>query len=641
MEQAKWRFAPNGNAGYTGINDSGIETFSARVMHSLVRETIQNALDARKDESEPITVEFKEFEMLAKDFPDYEGFSESIHACLRDNEDDDANAFFKRAVEIIDGKQNQVIRVLRISDRNTIGLQGAVTGEKGSNWSRLIKERGSSNKNKTAQGSFGIGKSAPFACSDLRTVFYSSLCEEKNGSRVSSNIGVARLISFKDKRFKTDTEDGWTTGTGFYSDNNKLNAILQAANFDPKYHRDTTGTDIYIMGFIPVENFADEVKKYVLLNFLVSIWNGMLSVNINGEEINRENLQVYIRGLNAEDGKDIKYLKDYYDLLVRSDSGVKVISLNADEYGKEYGFDNGECELRLKEGQGLNSRILLTRKSGMRLFEQDRISSSIEFTGVLLMTGPHMNAAFRALEVPSHDAWAPDRLKEIKKKKQAEKMLKGFRKYMRDCVRNTFGNTDVEQLNAFGMAEFLPDDLNNTNKNDAKETMGGDIAEIREKEINVAKPKARSIEKTKTNGGGTGAAVKVSTHTHEGTSGKKNNTGTDGDEIETYKYKEIPIQARVRSADPRKGQCYIEYIAPKKIKRAKLVLLITNERGVSNNSLTIKSANLLVGNGHIDSCHGNEIFLTDIAKGERVRIQCDVNIDRYCMMEAVYYEAKK
>lgn len=40
MEEAKWRFASNGNAGYTGINDSGIETFSAQVMHSLVRETI-------------------------------------------------------------------------------------------------------------------------------------------------------------------------------------------------------------------------------------------------------------------------------------------------------------------------------------------------------------------------------------------------------------------------------------------------------------------------------------------------------------------------------------------------------------------------------------------------------------------------
>lgn len=641
MGKSIWRFAPNGNAGYTGINDSGIETFSARIMHSLVRETIQNALDARKNSDAPISVEFKEFDMPITDFPDYEGFADCIHACLRDNEDDDAQAFFKRASDLINKEKQKTIRVLRISDFNTIGLQGAITGKKGSNWSRLIKERGSSNKNRTAQGSFGIGKAAPFACSDLRTVFYSSLCEEQNGEKVESNIGVARLISFKDKKFKTDAEDGWTTGTGFYSDNDKLNAILQAANFELGYHRNTTGTDIYIMGFIPVENFVVEVKKYVLLNFLVSIWKGMLSVNINGETINRENLQVYINDLNVADGNDIKGLRAYYDLLVRSDSEIKVIPLNINEYGKEYGFVDDECELRLKEGRDLNSRILITRKSGMRLFEQDRISSSIEFTGILLMTGPHMNAAFRELEVPSHDAWAPDRLKDPKKKRQAEKMLKDFRKYLRDCVRNTFGNTDAEQLNAFGMAEFLPDDINSTDKGDSKETIGGDIAEIREREIDIAKPRARSIEKNNTSGGGIGTAVKPSVHVNEGKSGKKNSAGTDGNDVEIYTYKEIPIQARVRSSNPRGGQCYVEYIAPKKMKRAKLALLITNERGVSNNSLTIKSANLLAGNGHIDSCNGNEIILTDIAKGERVRIQCDVNIDRYCMMEAVYYEAKK
>lgn len=227
MEEAKWRFASNGNAGYTGINDSGIETFSAQVMHSLVRETIQNALDARKDPEKPIEVEFKEFSMLVEDFPGRSSFSKSIHACLDDNEDEDARKFFQQAVNKIDGKEGDSFKVLRVSDFNTVGLQGAETGEKGSNWSRLVKEKGSSNKNKTAQGSFGIGKSAPFACSDFRTVFYSSLYEKEDGERVESNIGVARLISFKNDAFKTEMNEGWTTGMGFYSDNEQLKAILK------------------------------------------------------------------------------------------------------------------------------------------------------------------------------------------------------------------------------------------------------------------------------------------------------------------------------------------------------------------------------------------------------------------------------
>lgn len=141
MEEAKWRFASNGNAGYTGINDSGIETFSAQVMHSLVRETIQNALDARKDPEKPIEVEFKEFSMSVEDFPGRSSFSKSIHACLDDNEDEDARKFFQQAVDKIDGKEGDFFKVLRVSDFNTVGLQGAETGEKGSNWSRLVKEK--------------------------------------------------------------------------------------------------------------------------------------------------------------------------------------------------------------------------------------------------------------------------------------------------------------------------------------------------------------------------------------------------------------------------------------------------------------------------------------------------------------------
>ena len=71
-------------------------------------------------------------------------------------------------------------------------MKGSDTCEKGTNWSRLVKENGSSNKGQSSGGSFGIGKSATFACSDLRTVFYSSL--DVKGLR--SNFGVAKLVSF-------------------------------------------------------------------------------------------------------------------------------------------------------------------------------------------------------------------------------------------------------------------------------------------------------------------------------------------------------------------------------------------------------------------------------------------------------------
>lgn len=47
----KWRFVSNQNSTIVGINDAGIETFTADMHRSLVREIIQNSLDAEKSTS--------------------------------------------------------------------------------------------------------------------------------------------------------------------------------------------------------------------------------------------------------------------------------------------------------------------------------------------------------------------------------------------------------------------------------------------------------------------------------------------------------------------------------------------------------------------------------------------------------------
>lgn len=60
--------------------------------------------------------------------------------------------------------------MLRISDFNTSGLTGS-RAEVNTDWTNLTKSSGVSDKKGTSGGSFGIGKFAPFACSDFSTVF--------------------------------------------------------------------------------------------------------------------------------------------------------------------------------------------------------------------------------------------------------------------------------------------------------------------------------------------------------------------------------------------------------------------------------------------------------------------------------------
>ena len=89
------------------------------------------------------------------------------------------------------------------------------------------------------------------------------------------------------------------------------------------------------------------------------------------------------------------------------------------------------------------------------------------------------------------------------------------------------------------------------------------------------------------------------------------------------------------------GKCYVEYMAPKKSANAKLVLFFTNERGKANKTLCVYAAKVVDGNADVKAWKGNEILLSHVKKNEKIRIECDVNINRYCMMEAVYYEDKK
>lgn len=224
------------------------------------------------------------------------------------------SAFFENAYALT---QKKHMDILRISDYHTIGLEGSDTCKKGTDWSRLVKENGSSNKGQGSGGSFGIGKSAAFICSDLRTVFYSSL--DRQGH--PSNFGVARLVSFEESTL------GWTTGVGYYSEDERFVAIPELSTLDKKHIRDASGTDIYILGVHHEGDLLQVLIKVVLLDFLVSIVKGKLEVVVQGHTIDKDFLATYITKLNLYESKESKDLLDYYHILTSHDPSIVKISL--------------------------------------------------------------------------------------------------------------------------------------------------------------------------------------------------------------------------------------------------------------------------------------------------------------------------
>ena len=201
---AKWHFSASSK--FEGFNDAGIETFAGERMASLAREVIQNSLDAAEDPKKmnKVTVEFDMVNIPTGEFFEIDGLKSAIGGCKAERlADDKAQRFLSKAEEVL---EKNSIPCLRITDFGTTGLEGAVDDQLGQ-WFAIMYGTGIGAKggNEAAGGSFGIGKHAPFALSDLRTVFYST---HYRGSERAQ--GKTILMS------RTTEGGDFQSATGFY-----------------------------------------------------------------------------------------------------------------------------------------------------------------------------------------------------------------------------------------------------------------------------------------------------------------------------------------------------------------------------------------------------------------------------------------
>lgn len=158
---------PSNDAGESeGLGNAAIETFRDRPYASVARECGQNSKDSGAEI--PVKLSFDALEVEPESIPSIATLREDVAGCLKAAEaklDEKEIEFFKQASVTLSGKK---IRVLRIADSNTKGLLGPCV--EGKPFHSLLKGEGVSVKeNADSGGSFGIGKNAVFAVSDLQT----------------------------------------------------------------------------------------------------------------------------------------------------------------------------------------------------------------------------------------------------------------------------------------------------------------------------------------------------------------------------------------------------------------------------------------------------------------------------------------
>jgi len=427
-----WTFAPNGNGRLEGISESGIETYKGNPIESLAREVIQNSLDAAKDINiNPVKVEFELFTIYANDFPGYNNYMSILKKCKeygRDNKK--TQIFFEKAIKAL--KEDE-LQILRVGDYNTRGLTGS-NKEGITNWTSLIKGSGMSNKAKGSGGSYGIGKKAPFVCSDIRTIFYST----KDIIGVRACQGVTELISHKNENNEL------TQGVGFYGLVKGINPILEVKEY-PSFilERNKCGTDIYILAFNESDNWKTEITKSIIENYMVAILENKLAIKVGDILIN---LETYDKLINQYfDIDSDSYIKYYYDAYTSKD---KLIF--------NHKYDGlGEISLHLLSKKGFPKRVAMHRETGMKIFDKGHFKTLKKFAGVFIAFGEDLNEELRMMEPPEHDAWEPSRHDDEKK---ASSIRSEIYKWINGQIKGLTIEYESEVLDIDGLSQFLPDD---------------------------------------------------------------------------------------------------------------------------------------------------------------------------------------
>lgn len=469
-----WNFPNNNNGDENGIGEAGIETFKGSYFTSLAREICQNSLDARRDFGQSVKIEFTLCDIPRTAIPGIENLTEAIMLCKEYWKHNQKTIRFFEKAEVT--AKSRHIRVLKVSDYNTTGLTGS-NKSRTSPWQDLVKSSGVSNKEGSLGGSFGIGKSAPFVCSDLRTIFYNTL--DIDG--LKAHQGVAKLVSFKttDKhRFFSVRKGEVTQGKGFYGEASDNSAIRDVIQLDGTM-RTKVGTDIFIVGFTNDSSWKIELVKSVIEGYLISILQDDLEVQVDDISINSKT----IGDLLYQYKEALPLTYNYYEVLTNANA----VCITEDFEGL------GKLELHVLIQKDFRRKVLMARSNGMKIFDKQNISGSIQFAGVCILKDDGLNEYFRQMENPQHNEWESDRYSDdVKLKKQAEKKKKALFKFVKTKILEIGKATVLDEMDAVGAGEFVPDiDLSEGNEGNQAESIHDAVKEYTE----IQKVESVKIEK--------------------------------------------------------------------------------------------------------------------------------------------------
>jgi hypothetical protein len=450
-----------------GLGDAGIETFRDAPYASCAREAGQNSRDAGNRElAKPVRLTFNVLEIKPDDFPDYERLHSALSSCLEQAKDEKEKDFFANALKVSSG---EVISVLRIADYNTSGLTGP-PDQPGTPFHSLLKSKGITNKGSpTSGGSFGIGKSASIAVSDMQTVFYSTrYIDKNNGKKLFASQGKVVLVSH-------EGADGRSRrATGYWGNPDKFRAVTDDSCVPEWLRRDEVGTSIFCMGFRNSEHWAQRMICSLISNFFATIHREEMEFEVESYSINHNTLRRFLESSELSQAvettahkADLEFAKDLYDCLTSQIAHEEEILIDG----------LGKMRIRILVEKGMPSRVGFIR-NGMLITDNlgyfgqplKRFSGTADFICIVEPADEEAGKLLKQLENPAHNSFSAERLSDPAKRAGAKKAMDALVRKLRSVVTAQAGVQSESASVIDELAYFFNDGRSTSNAGDGEES---------------------------------------------------------------------------------------------------------------------------------------------------------------------------
>jgi hypothetical protein len=462
-----WEFPIDSGDQWQGFNDPGIEHFRGSPFGNLAREIIQNSLDAAVGNA-PVSVSFDVQEIPTEQIPGIEDLKDTVKRCLGapGNDGKKAQQFFYAAAKALLGKK---VTVLSIVEKNTTGIRGPYRND--TPYFAYMKSTGQSKKEVrdggVGLGSYGIGKLAPFAVSDVRTIFVSTVF--KSGATYKQfTQGKALLTSHLDQKNRTRQNVGfWGVKAncmpvdGRFSELPKW--VQRARNLSDLSQN--LGTSFHVIGFNAVQDWDKFLLASVLENFFSAIWKSQLVVKIGNEVVAKETInELFARAdlveslteMSEGEPEAFNNAKHFLETLVGTE---EVIIENQENR------ELGNCEVRIVVGDVLPKRVAILR-NGMFITDQmehlKRFGDFKEFVAVVECQNNRGNELLREMEPPRHDKFEPDRLT-LAERPRGQRALSELGRWVRDMLKRHARDPVSDVTEVKELADYFADDFGEDN----------------------------------------------------------------------------------------------------------------------------------------------------------------------------------